>query len=1129
MLFFLINSKHSRSQNLDYLAQAAHSLREILYQFTTSENINGGNRDSSRLEFLKKMIAQNKVDSDEKEIEKLAATLNDLYFVFTQIAHHFRDLSKYGDFIKKMNGLGIGIYDVSKFTYAHFEKLVILLSNVWSTSLPQQISAHNQIDTLVMADPLFVDSNRVSLFFSFNIDIHRYFYNKVDERWLDWLWENGFLNAIKEKSADPTKYSYSLPELGYLVEVSKKVPDKVAEIILKVDMSERNFNPEVVDRFLWICSELPADELSELTKKIRDEEWVRLMSPFKAWGFEYDKMFGTLSQTGKWDSLLELAETVLSVRPREDREKNEFLSDDPFYLNNLEHTKVFENLLKVDQAHAEEAFKKTLKILSAVLVSDAGDKGEVFGVKEYGYYLYDTDFFKLELGVDQRYGYRDNVKDLLAVVKKLAERLIAYNGENARRIYEKYIKDLPDSRSFWRFRLFVWSLCPEFFKEDLKDELFKIFDGADEKFYERFNNVEYSHALKKSFHILYKEEQQEYINKIFEFCDHERDEKMMRVTKESCWEIFSCIFPALNKDQIELAEKKTEKKLEPDFEPHYDEGTVKSGFVNPRAPVGLPELENMSIEEIVNALCGKWSPEEIYKKDTERNFLNPFNAEGMGNLLVRDIAKRPEKYIEQAHLFFQCGRLDEHYTYSFLHGLHELIRKDSYDGSLDCGSLLDFFVLVCGTLKEKKDVFSKEQRRREFGNAWLTNWEGVHKEITDMLKVLLSERFGRLFINFEEYRDKILDLIECLLGNPDPYMKQEIKEDGMDPFTEAINSVRGRAFECLVLFAYLDGKRFIKEDQDKIKEDVKQVYETTLKKENTLAVMFMYGRYLATFYYRNKDWVRRQLNDIFPISQDKHDLFIAALEGYLSTDLYGELFEELSSSLYERAINLTPEQYTKRRYSKEIDESLAGHIALAYIHYESFDTESELFKLFWEVPNIKRHEEFVSFIGRHLISRDDPDSFMLAQRIEKNKVKEKLKVLWDWILKNCHEETVFVHFGFWIGNKKLFFNDSKWLATQLLSTLEKSNGDLEWEIQVMEMMTKLADEQPKETLEIIRLLLLRLCDPGSYTYAGLMYGGNVESALKIIYEKMEDEVEKVINELLVKGSSKFWSLKSILK
>ena len=128
-----------------------------------------------------------------------------------------------------------------------------------------------------------------------NFDARNYFFTKADERWLLTFWESGLLDEIKKKSLDPTRYSYRMPELDYLARVAEKVPKDVVDVMLQIPISPETFNPEVADRFLWIASKLPADQLARVVSKIRDEKWTQLMAAFNHWAFEYEKIFNTLA------------------------------------------------------------------------------------------------------------------------------------------------------------------------------------------------------------------------------------------------------------------------------------------------------------------------------------------------------------------------------------------------------------------------------------------------------------------------------------------------------------------------------------------------------------------------------------------------------------------------------------------------------------------------------------------------------------------------------------------------------------------------------------------------------------------------------------------------------------------
>ena len=230
-----------------------------------------------------------------------------------------------------------------------------------------------------------------------NPDARQYFFYKADERWLDWLWDNGFLDTIKEKAEDSTRYGYQMPELNYLVRIAGRKPKQVVDIILTVPISKENFNPEVIDQFSRICSALPAEQLARIVSKIRDDRWGRLMSSFDRWGFEYEKMFEILAVAKDYKSILILAEAVLSVRTKEEIKETSrgFSSDNPFYFNNLSYTKVFENLIAIDDENAEQALELATKVMEKImLLGDKAESNEVFPVREI-FYLSDVDFFSL--------------------------------------------------------------------------------------------------------------------------------------------------------------------------------------------------------------------------------------------------------------------------------------------------------------------------------------------------------------------------------------------------------------------------------------------------------------------------------------------------------------------------------------------------------------------------------------------------------------------------------------------------------------------------------------------------------------------------------------------------------------
>lgn len=995
-----------------------------------------------------------------------------------------------------------------------------------------QILLHKKIDEIIADSPNEKNLGYIEEYISNNEDARRYFFTKADERWLDLLWKNNLLDILKQKPIDQNKYSYSTPELSYLVKVAEKEPEKITEIILQIPLSKDNFNPEAVDRFLWICtSSLNAKSLAKLVNKIKDEEWIKLISRFNRWGFEYEKMFEKLTEAGDYNSLCVLAEAILEISSKDEQEKKHYLTSDPFYVKDLKRSGVFDSLVSIDERGIEKSLDLTLNTLKKIIVSEKESDG-IFEFQD-NYYLSDVDFFNLDLNSPSNFHTRDNVEGLAATVKLLLQRAIGAKcdlEERARKLFDDYVNTLPSCHTFWRLRLFTLSLCPMLFKVEIKNAFFRVFESGD-RYYQIALDAEYYHLFKNSFFILEPADKKQYIKNTIDFFSQIRPDKDdEKFSKKYGLRILSCIYSELTDEDKKIAKEKLGSEVASVFNPEPRFGQVRGGSVNPKAPVDLNYLSKLSIPEIIKKLFGEWSPESLIKQDKERDFLRPLNAEGMGHLLREDIAGRLKVYLADATLFFDRVVLDEHYTYSFLQGISEVIRSGKYEEGTDFSNLLVLSEKIINSAKENKFEKNDRDGRDSF---LVANWSWVHNSLADIAKELLEENEGSVLIDFNKInRNRIFNIIKYLLSFPDPDIANDTMENGSDPFSTAINSTRGRAFEALTSFVYQDSKlNFSAKDEIKISQDVKDLYEETLKKENTRAVMFLYGHYLPSFYFRDKEWIKGLLDKIFPIEPSKFDLFIASWEGYLSSNLFEELFWDLGY-LYKRALALDSNSYTKRNYFKDLEEGLAAHLALAFVHFSEFTIESDLFQLFWSTKNVDRHKEFVSFIGRYLISRDDPAAFMLEHKIDASVAESKLKVFWQWVLDKNVEPEVYSCFGFWFGDERQFFSDLGWLAKQFSSTVVKSNGDIEWEHNIIKAFPTLSETDPTDTLNIIRLYLLRQCDAGPGYFSESIYGDSVKSALKIIQIKLPDgkkQVEELVSELLKKGSSKFWWLKSVLE
>ncbi len=1009
----------------------------------------------------------------------------------------------------------------------------------------RQLEIHKRIDEFLQGDSSKALSSNLTTLISNNFDARQYFYSVADEKWLDWLWENGFLNLLKEAPDTSDSYGYRTPEISYLVKVAEKAPEKVTGIILSDDLATTadKFRPELIDQILRICEVLPQPQLAQVVPKIHQQKWTQLMEKYNRWGFEYEKIFEVLVEAKDYKTLLMLADSVLAIRPKEESENKDFRygSTNPFYFNELSHTKVFEFLANAPAEALEETLALVSDIIRKIVVlgGDAEDD-EVFPIHD-SFYLFDVDFFELELDSKKPLSYRDDVRELMAVIKTLVDRLIGGNCANqtlVRRYYDQYIQSLPNSRAMWRFRLYALSLCPEAFANELRTAYFRLFEV--EKYHEIMSDTEYEKALEKGFHTLSVEDKDLYVNQVIEyFTRKEKENPDQNWHMRHGSELFTMIEKHLTDAQKDKAVSAGFTFIN-NYEPMPSVGQVSSGMVHTRGPITQDEYDALSLADIAKKLRSEWSPKQLHETYKNDDFLNPRNAEGAGDLIRNGVAKRLQDYVNNAGLFFERDILDHHYTYSYFRGIEEAIKNNRpLAQSINWSPLIATCLVI--TKSGTETSFKIGRREREAGDAWLAGWDSVHSSVGDVIQGLLKEENGTLPIDFVTHRNALLEIISYLLTYQDPIPADEELETATsktssggepqqvtDPFTMAINSARGRAFQAFVYFIYPDGKRFDKDAEVRIADDVKRVYERTLDSENTRAIMFMFGHYLPQFYFRDTAWTQTMLPKIFPNAPEKYHLYLAAWEGFLANNLYREMFTDpFLAELYLRGVGDTQIEKT-RRYFREPDEGIATHVALAFIHYEDARFEHPLFKLFWGKGSLEQRKEFVSFIGRSIVSGDNAQ---INEHLKNNpSVKDLLKTFWDWVLDTQNEPELFEEFGFWSNLKKGLFEPA-WLAERIRKTLEKTEGVFDWDYGLSQISVELSLGAPEDMLKITKLFFVDGGIKAGHQRRPYYVDREWFDVFKNLLQNPTTKAGTIdlIDELVREGGSPFWGLKKLIE
>lgn len=986
-----------------------------------------------------------------------------------------------------------------------------------------QIELHTIINDVLRVGGKSIEPSYVASLINTNEDAKQYFFSKADEHWLEWLWKNGFLESIKEGALDPDSYAFRMPELNYLVNVACKKPDLVTSIICSFEISSKNFNPEVVDQFIRISSKLPAGHLKKVVKKIKDEKWIKLMGKYTQYNFEYADMLKALNNENDYEGVLTLAEAVLQVRDNGEIKERRAIhrGDNVFYINDITETKVFTYLVEMPDEYKGRAFSILINTLKEV-TKDVGD-----------YLLMDEDFFTLGVNTALENSYNEELRILVASVIDLTRKLFLDKKQNKISIYKRYFLKLPKNRTARRLKLFTLSLDPQLFINELKAEYFRLFEA--EKTMEVLYGAEYERALKAGFSYLSEAQKRQYVASIFSLSikPKDKDEKRWKIHYASC--ILSTIFEHLTQEEIILASKK-KFKIDPKYQPEPSMGKVRGGTVTPRSPISAGDFASLTIKEIAEKLKGELSPNELQKRYQGDDFLNPRDADGVAQQLKEDVKSRITDYLRDATLFFNRDKLIPHYTNSYLRGIKDALSENR--SGLDDLNYDDLFQLLL-QIKSSGETkpFPKSGKNSE--DRWLSNWHSVHVTIVDLIEELIKQKDKKTLLDFRQYRARIFEIFEYLLSFEDPIPEDEklrtarstIKHPNeldysiTDPFSIAINSVRGRALQVLPHFVYQDAYT---NENIKLADDVKSLYIGVLKRESTRAIMFMFGHYLPTFYFRDMEWVRSIFSNIFDSKDKDKYLKLAAWEGYLSNNLYNELFfETYIQDLYSKNITLSL-SYPKQKFFKDPQESLAIHFALAFIHFEKFGLDNLLLNKFLANANKKQLSEFINFIGKSVVTRENTN--VLKDEKFPWRIK-RVKNFWEKMLINKSKSPSLIEFGSWIETSGGVFED-KWLASMVARTLSATDGELTWNYGLTKSIERLSAKSPQDTLTILEKHFIWLIENEKHFFP-IQDDKEWYGAFKMLYESKDKEIKdatySLINRLIEKGGKQFWSLEEIVK
>ena len=268
-------------KNPDRIVQAAHSLREILYNFPRKDT-----QKESKKEEIKKKI---RILGSVKDTEEIRKKISDLYDKLSKIAHHKEYIS-----------------------YDDFQKIVVDFGNLLDI-LKTQLEVNREIDNILGGN---VNESAFEMLKKLMDSGGNYFYvfNKASKNWVEIFDQKKYFNFNKLGSVRDEQ-GRILPEILYLKRMTEEAPSKVERIILSQEIP-KDCSPELVEELFSICSQMPSKYVGTLVGKMLEDKWVEkiLQKEFDPISLFYlQKMFEVLKEGKDYENMFLLFGSLIKA------------------------------------------------------------------------------------------------------------------------------------------------------------------------------------------------------------------------------------------------------------------------------------------------------------------------------------------------------------------------------------------------------------------------------------------------------------------------------------------------------------------------------------------------------------------------------------------------------------------------------------------------------------------------------------------------------------------------------------------------------------------------------------------------------------------------------------------------
>jgi len=417
---------------------------------------------------------------------------------------------------------------------------------------------------------------------------------------------------------------------------------------------------------------------------------------------------------------------------------------------------------------------------------------------------------------------------------------------------------------------------------------------------------------------------------------------------------------------------------------HYDMPEVMWGESSPLTTKEIMEMSNLDLYSYIS------------KCNLQAEDFGTPSKDGLANTFKNSIIENPVKFFNDLSPFSNLSLLFQN---AIISGFEDAWRKGK---ELGWGNILEYIITILD-FKNKKSAFWLENIivKRANYKQWIIS------SITRTIEQGTEKNDAKSIP--QEEMPKAKGILLSLLEVAESHI---FAEDGTiygGCLTGAvINSPRGQIYESLITYSLYAARNnpqkndIIARWDEKIQNIFTQRLERKIDPEPDFSLIL--GMYLPNINYLDKNWVKDNINIIFPVENEKHWEY--TFIGYLSAGgtVYAEIYQLLKTNkLYEKAIKID----FKDKYA---NEKLVSHICIGYLwEWDDSNVENSLINKMLNNKNYNHFEEIIEFMWR-----------MREKHLEK--VKPKVISLWYMMLnilsteeKSDKIKEIITYFNCWLS------------------------------------------------------------------------------------------------------------------